>query len=209
VLPGPTRFKLRPLDPQDRATHLLGPRSVPRPGPDLWWWCRTAIYVVVTAVVSCASTTRSQNHSSPPTKRNSSTPAHGTTSPRSNSTHSCGSKVTTTAGDDTPHPKYLTPLEYELGYRKLTNWRPKPVSIKSGTLHGGIQADGEAPAPRQGTCLTPPYRTRPGPGLRRGRRPREGSPGPARPNPVGFSNPERGCPLTASGSSSSDAAQCR
>lgn len=28
--------------------------------------------------------------------------------------------------------KYLTPLEYELGYRKLTNWRPKPVSIKSG-----------------------------------------------------------------------------
>jgi hypothetical protein len=105
--------------------------------------------------------------------------------------------------------KYLTPLEYELGYRKLTNWRSKPVSIKSGTLHGGIQADGEAPAPRQGTCLTPPYRTRPGPGLRRGRRPREGSPGPARPNPVGFSNPERGCPLTASGSSSSDAAQCR
>jgi hypothetical protein len=83
------------------------------------------------------------------------TPAHGTTSPRSNSTHSCGPKVTTTAGDDTPHPKYLTHLEYELGYRKLTNWRPKPVSIKSGTLHGGIQADGEAPAPRQGTCLTP------------------------------------------------------
>ena len=32
---------------------------------------------------------------------------------------------------------YLTPLEYELGLRKLTDlpWQPKPVSIKSGTFH--------------------------------------------------------------------------
>ena len=43
------------------------------------------------------------DHSSPPTKKNSSTPVHGTASLRFNSTRSCGSKTITIAGDDTPH----------------------------------------------------------------------------------------------------------
>ena len=29
---------------------------------------------------------------------------------------------------------YLTPIEYELGYRNVPTWQPKSVSIKSGTL---------------------------------------------------------------------------
>lgn len=39
---------------------------------------------------------------SPPIKRNSFIPARGAVSPRSSSTHSCGSKPTTIADDDTP-----------------------------------------------------------------------------------------------------------
>jgi putative transposase len=42
------------------------------------------------------------SHSSRPTKKNSSTPGHGTTSPRSGNTHSCGSRAITTAAGDTP-----------------------------------------------------------------------------------------------------------
>jgi putative transposase len=49
-----------------------------------------------------ASTTPSPSPSSRPTRKNSSTPAHGTTSPRSGNTHSCGSKATTIVGGDTP-----------------------------------------------------------------------------------------------------------
>jgi hypothetical protein len=46
---------------------------------------------------------QSPNHSSPRIKRNSFTPVHGATSPRSSSTRSCGSKAITIADGDTPH----------------------------------------------------------------------------------------------------------
>jgi transposase InsO family protein len=49
------------------------------------------------------STMPSLNRSSRPTRKNSSTPARGTTSPRFGNTHSCGSRATTTVADDTPH----------------------------------------------------------------------------------------------------------
>jgi hypothetical protein len=35
----------------------------------------------------------------------------------------------------------MTPIEYELGYRKLTNLQTKPVAIKSGTLHTVLSED--------------------------------------------------------------------
>jgi len=47
-----------------------------------------------------ASAMRSPSHSSRPTRRSSSTPARGTTSVRFDSTHSSGSKATTTADGD-------------------------------------------------------------------------------------------------------------
>jgi transposase InsO family protein len=50
-----------------------------------------------------ASIMRSPSRSSRRTRRSLSTSGRGTTSPRCDSTHSCGSRATTTDGGDTPH----------------------------------------------------------------------------------------------------------